>query len=204
MIIGVSGFINSGKDTVADFLVQNYNFKRESFAGSLKDAVAAVFNWDRTLLEGRTLESRKWRDEIDEWWANRLDIPHLTPRWVLQQWGTEVLRGSFHNDIWIASVENKIRNSSQNIVITDCRFPNELSAIKQAGGKLVWVKRGELPTWYNLALSANEGHVLAKRELGKAGIHASERDWIGTDFDFIIENDSTLDELYTQIEKIVN
>ena len=204
MIIGISGFINSGKDTVADFLVQNYNFKRESFAGSLKDAVSVVFNWDRELLEGRTIESRNWRNKVDKWWAQRLNIPNLTPRWVLQQWGTEVLRGGFHNDIWIASVENKLRSSSQNIVITDCRFPNELNAIQQAGGKLIWVKRGELPVWYNLALSANEGHVLAKNELEKAGIHASERDWIGTNFDFIIDNNSTLEDLYSQIEKIMN
>ena len=54
MIIGVCGFIGSGKDTVADYLQNFHEFRRESFASTLKDAVAAVFGWDRTMLEGRT------------------------------------------------------------------------------------------------------------------------------------------------------
>lgn len=203
MIIGIAGFINSGKDTVADFLIDQHGFKKESFAGSLKDAVSAVFRWDRDLLEGRTKEAREWREQIDPWWADRLNIPHLTPRWILQQWGTEVCRSAFHNDIWIASVENKLRTSNNNIVITDMRFPNEIQSIKNAGGKLVWVKRGDLPVWFNLALSANEGHVLAANELKKAGIHASETAWVGTEFDFILENNSSLENLYTQIDAIV-
>ena len=95
MIIGVCGFIGSGKDTIADYLVNFHEFRRESFASTLKDAVAAVFGWDRTLLEGRTKEAREWREQVDPWWAARLDMPTLTPRWVLQYWGTEVCRKAF-------------------------------------------------------------------------------------------------------------
>ena len=51
MIIGVCGLIGAGKDTIADYLVNVHEFRRESFANTLKDAVAAVFGWDRTLLE---------------------------------------------------------------------------------------------------------------------------------------------------------
>ena len=47
MIIGICGFIGSGKDTIADYLVNFHEFRRESFASSLKDAVSAVFGWDR-------------------------------------------------------------------------------------------------------------------------------------------------------------
>jgi len=165
MIIGICGFIGSGKDTVADYLVNFHEFRRESFASTLKDAVAAVFGWDRTMLEGRTKEAREWREQVDPWWAERLAIPTLTPRWVLQYWGTEVCRRSFHDDIWIASLENKLRNSKDNVVISDCRFPNEIKSIKDSGGKIVLVKRGELPAWYNLAVSANQGHNLAAQEL---------------------------------------
>ena len=136
MIIGICGFIGSGKDTVADYLVNFHEFRRESFANTLKDAVASVFGWDRTMLEGRTKEAREWREQVDPWWAARLDMPTLTPRWVLQYWGTEVCRKAFHDDIWIASLENKLRNSRDNIVISDCRFPNEIESLKQAGGSL--------------------------------------------------------------------
>jgi hypothetical protein len=142
-IIGVCGFIGSGKDTVADYLVNQYRFRRDSFASSLKDAVSAVFGWDRELLEGRTTAAREWREQTDAWWSDKLGMP-ITPRWVLQQWGTEVCRKAFHNDIWIISLENRLRQSTDNIVISDCRFPNEVSAIKNAGGKVIWVKRGAL------------------------------------------------------------
>ena len=130
MIVGVCGFIGAGKDTVADYLCNFHQFKRESFANSLKDAVSKVFGWDRELLEGRTKSAREWRERIDPWWAERLNMPDLTPRWILQYWGTEVCRTGFHNDIWISSLENKLRNSQDDIVISDCRFPNEISSIK--------------------------------------------------------------------------
>jgi len=203
MIIGICGLIGSGKDTIADYLVNFYEFRRESFANTLKDAVAAVFGWDRTMLEGRTKEAREWREEIDPWWAERLDMPTLTPRWVLQYWGTEVCRKGFHDDIWIASLENKLRNSRDDVVISDCRFPNEIESIRKASGVIVWVKRGELPTWYDLAVSANQGHNLAQQELKRLRIHASETSWIGTDFDHTIENDGGIADLYDQIEKLL-
>ena len=58
MIIGICGLIGSGKGTVADILEQEHGFIKVSFADSLKDAVAAVFGWPRSLLEGDTEESR--------------------------------------------------------------------------------------------------------------------------------------------------
>jgi hypothetical protein len=203
MIVGVCGLIGSGKDTIADYLVNFHEYRRESFASTLKDAVSSVFGWDRTMLEGRTKEAREWREQVDSWWAERLDMPTLTPRWVLQYWGTEVCRRGFHDDIWIASLENKLRNSKDSVVISDCRFPNEIASIKNAGGKIVWVKRGELPNWYNTALEANRGNNVAINDLKMQKIHASETSWIGTDFDFIIENNGSIDDLYQQIESLI-
>ena len=203
MIIGICGFIGSGKDTVADYLVNFHEFRRESFASTLKDAVAAVFGWDRTMLEGRTKEAREWREQVDPWWAERLAIPTLTPRWVLQYWGTEVCRRSFHDDIWIASLENKLRNSKDNVVISDCRFPNEIKSIKESGGKIVLVKRGVLPVWYNLAVSANQGHNLAAQELKHLKIHASETAWVGTEFDYELDNNGTIDQLFARTKSLV-
>ena len=208
MIIGICGFIGSGKDTIADYLVNFHEFRRDSFAGTLKDAVAAVFGWDRELLEGRTKAAREWREQVDPWWAERLGMPNLTPRWVLQYWGTEVCRQSFHDDIWIASLENKLRKSSDNIVISDCRFPNEIKAIKSQGGIVIRVKRGENPAWYNDAADVNYGekcsnYAVAKARMDALGIHASETAWVGTKFDAVVDNNGSIEDLYNQVKSLV-
>jgi hypothetical protein len=208
MIIGICGFIGSGKDTIADYLVNNHGFRRESFANTLKDAVSSVFGWDRELLEGRTKEARAWREQVDPWWAERLAIPNLTPRWILQQWGTEVCRRGFHDDIWIASLENKLRKTKDDVVISDCRFPNEIKSIKEAGGIVVRVVRGPEPEWYEHAVNANKGDrhlgwAIGKKRLEDLKIHASETAWVGTHFDTVLDNNSSLDNLFNQVEKLV-
>jgi hypothetical protein len=205
-IIGIVGFIGSGKDTVADYLVNFHGYKRESFANSLKDAVSVVFGWDRELLEGRTKESREWRETRDEWWSKRLKRD-ITPRWVLQYWGTEVVRKGFHDDMWVASLEHRLLNSQNDIVITDCRFPNEIKAIRNAGGRVIRIKRGPEPEWYDAAKSVNRGPsrnmswALSKQKMEKLGVHASETAWVGSKFDAVLNNDGTLDELYSQVER---
>ena len=213
MIIGIMGFIGSGKDTVADYLANIHQFRRESFASTLKDSVAAVFGWDRTLLEGRTRQSREWREQVDPWWANRLNLPHLTPRWVLQQWGTEVVRKSFHDDTWIASLENKIRKITDDVVISDCRFVNEIQAIRNQGGIVVRVTRGNVPPWYNWAVEYNNSAIMRRGEMMRTAeqeespikykIHLSEWAWAGTKFDHVFDNNGLLDELYTSINDLV-
>ena len=210
MIIGVTGFIGSGKDTVANYLTTFHGFKRISFAGTLKDACAAVFGWNRDMLEGTTKSSREWREQVDPWWSERLNIPELTPRWVLQQWGTEVCRNGFHNDIWVASVENQLRQSKDNIVITDCRFSNEVSAIKNAGGITMRVERGDRPEWYESAIAYNRGPngnskwSLSKSKLDKLKIHASEYSSVGLKYDYYLDNNKTIDDLHQQVESIIN
>lgn len=209
MIIGFVGFIGSGKDTAADYLVNFHEFRRDSFANTLKDAVAAVFGWDRVLLEGRTAEARTWREQVDSWWAERLGIPYLTPRWILQHWGTEVCRQGFHDDIWIASLENKMRKTKDNIVISDVRFPNEIKAIHQADGIVVRIKRGPEPDWYQAAYDANQGEhhfgwALGRRKLETLGIHASESSWVGREIDYVVNNDGSIDDLFAQIKNIVD
>ena len=209
MILGICGLIGSGKDTVADYLVNVHGFRRESFAGTLKDAVAAVFGWDRTLLEGRTKASREWREQVDTWWAARLNMPDLTPRWVLQYWGTEVMRRGFHDDIWIASIENKIRNLQDNVVISDCRFPNEIASLRAAGGRIVRTCRGSDPEWFPAAEVVNRGPtqnlswVSNRSVLDTFKVHASETAWIGTEFDHVLDNNHSMDDLYAQVDLIV-
>lgn len=209
MILGVTGFIGSGKDTIADYLCTFHGFKRLSFAASLKDAISNIFGWDREMLEGTTKTSREWREQVDPWWSKRLG-KEITPRWVLQYWGTEVCRNGFHQDIWVASVENKLRNAKDNIVITDCRFINEVEAIKRVGGTTCRVERGEKPEWYEAAISFNKGEwgnmswSLSREELRRKGIHASEYSSVGLDYDHYIDNNGTIDDLHKQIESIIN
>ena len=209
MIISVTGFIGSGKDTVANYLTTNHGFKKESFAGSLKDAVAHVFGWDRELLEGSSTYSREWREQVDPWWSKRLNMPNLSPRHVLQQWGTEVCRNEFHDDIWIASLENKLIYAKDNIVITDCRFPNELAAIKRLSGITIRVNRGEKPKWYDDAVAANAGlkHLswnIAMDRIKNLNIHPSEYSSVGLAYDYEIENNGTIDDLHQKVQDILN
>jgi hypothetical protein len=210
MIIGITGLIGSGKDTAANYLITHHQFKKESFANSLKDAVSHVFGWDRELLEGQSKYSREWREQVDTWWAERLKMPNLTPRLMLQLWGTEVCRTGFHDDIWIASLENKMRKTGDNIVISDVRFPNEIKAIHNAGGIVVRIKRGDDPEWYDAAVSYNRGPdgnstwSLSKSHLDKLKIHASETAWVGRDIDHTVYNDTTIDALFEQIKNLVS
>jgi hypothetical protein len=197
MIIGVCGLIGSGKDTIADYLVNIHEFRRDSFAATLKDACSAVFGWDREMLEGRTRSSREWREQPDAWWSDRLGRD-ITPRYILQQWGTEVCRQGFHDDIWIASLENKLRNTRDDVVISDCRFPNEISSIRSQGGIVIRVVRGPDPVWFQQAcLEPEKMPVLFPQ------VHSSEYSWAQTDFDRVIQNNGTLDELYSSINGLV-
>lgn len=208
MIIGFVGFIGSGKDTAADYLVNFHGFRRDSFANTLKDAVACVFGWDRTMLEGRTKKSREWREKPDQWWSQRLGR-EITPRLMLQLWGTEVCRQGFHDDIWIASLENKMRQTEDDIVISDVRFPNEIKAIHNAGGIVVRIKRGPEPEWYEHAVNANAGPqrigwAIGRSHLKNLGIHDSETAWVGGAIDREVDNNGTIDELCDQIKNLVS
>ena len=208
MLVSVTGFIGSGKDTIADYLITEHGFKKESWAGSLKDAVSHIFNWERDLLEGTTKYAREWREQVDPWWSERLGIKDLTPRYILQQWGTEVGRQSFHDDIWVASLENKLSQTKDDVVITDTRFPNEIAAIKRLGGITIRVHRGPKPNWYDDAVAVNKGprHIgwsLSKDRLTKLGIHPSEYMSVGLEYDHEIHNDSTIDDLYSCVKHML-
>ena len=200
-IIVICGLIGHGKDTAAGFLIEQ-GFERVSFAGVLKDACSNIFGWDRELLEGTTDESREWRETTDEWWADRLDIPNFTPRLALQQVGTDALRTHFHPDIWVAACERQIINTDKNVVISDCRFFNELSAIKNLGGTTAVVWRHDKPEWWHNASVLNEANSSGKRHNIVDGmsrhwpeVHKSEWSWAGWNFDTELINRSSLEEL---------
>ena len=199
MIIGVVGFIGSGKGTVGDLLEQK-GFVKDSFAKPLKDACSAIFGWPRELLEGDTEVSRKWREEHDSFWSEKFGYT-FTPRLALQLMGTEAGRNVFHQDIWVVSLLNRAKG--KNVVVTDVRFKNEINYIQQNGGIIVRVKRGEEPEWYKLAEDAAAGFSSAIMGIKDKGIHQSEWDWIGSDFNYTIENEGSLEDLGNQIDGLL-
>jgi len=75
------------------------------------------------------------------------------------------------------------------------------------GGMTVWIRRGQLPEWYDMATAANDPMFLhapeAHDEMIKLGVHQSEWAWVGEPMDHVIYNNGTVDELYSQADKLL-
>ena len=167
IIIALCGLAGAGKDTVADTLVTHAGFSKIAFADALRLEVAGAFNLgdqlciltDRATKEEPTnalrlsrcnaikfvfrmhdLASREQPDfDYDEWAATP-----RSPRWIMQQWGTEYRRHQEGN-YWTNRVAMRILSAETTAnnrwVITDCRFANEALAIRRIGGELWQVQR---------------------------------------------------------------
>lgn len=201
VILGVCGFRGAGKDTFANYLVSKYNFIKFSFAQATKDVLNILFGWDRLLLEGDTIESRKFRETEDNWWSEKLAIPNFTPRKALQLIGTDVFRKHFNSDIWLRVVEKKIldqleKDPNSNIIISDCRFPNEIKMLRNYKTSIISIQR-DLPHWFDQYKSGID--------CKKANdIHESETSWIREKFDYVIDNNFETKELFElEIDKFV-
>lgn len=163
MIIGLGYRKGSGKDTVADFLVEDFGFVKIHFADALKRGVKEIFGFDNQQLYG----SQEEKEAVDTFWG-------MSPRFVLQHVGTELFR-DWIPDIWIKRAFQGMDEHSD-YVIADCRFFNEVQAVKNAGGDVWRIDRASL------------GPVVDE--------HASEVSLVDYDeWDCILDNDSTLDEL---------
>jgi hypothetical protein len=203
MIIGLVGFIGAGKGTVADMLVDEHGFLKESFAGGVKDAAAVIFGWDRKMLEGDTADSRAWREQPDPFWSAKFGRD-FTPRYALQLMGTEAGRDVFHKNLWIYNMEKRC-DVNKNYVIADVRFPNEMAEIRNAGGKIIRVKRGDEPVWFDLALKVNEGKFAMSEMYSRyPDVHYSEWAWIGHEVDAVIYNDFDLERLDVNVKSVLH
>lgn len=127
MIIGLSGYARSGKDTVAELLVLNYGFKRMAFADGIREALLIL---NPILHDGHRL------NEIVEMYGWDVAKSKDEVRRLLQVFGTEVGRKLIHQDVWVWRLFNQI-NEDDRIVIPDVRFPNEANMIKSRDGE-VW------------------------------------------------------------------
>jgi hypothetical protein len=127
MIIGLSGYAQSGKDSTAELLCLNYEYQRRAFAYPMRHALQII----NPRLDSITRVS----DYVDDYgW----DIAKKNPevRRLLQVLGTEFGRKMIGDDVWIKMAMRDLRQDDR-VVISDVRFPNEADAIKKLGGT-VW------------------------------------------------------------------
>jgi len=192
MIIGICGLIGSGKGSVGDILVEQ-GYTKVSFADKLKDGVATIFGYDRSMLEGDTDESRSWREQTDEFWSKETGRI-ITPRIVLQEFGTDCMRDGYYDGVWVSLLKQQILENPGDYVIPDVRFRNEQDMIRELGGEIWRVQRGDVPEWYGCAMLDN---TTGSNLMESYGIHSSEYKWIDLNhkFNTTIYNNSTLDQL---------
>jgi hypothetical protein len=175
MIIGLSGYAQSGKDTIAEMLTMNYGFKRLAFADNIRKAIIKL---NPILNDGsRISESVK---KIG--WEPTKAISET--RRLLQVFGTEIGREMFGEDFWVKQVLKQIEEDEiyDHFVITDVRFPNEANLIKLKGGEVWRVNRG------------------ANKPINS---HASESAMDDYKFDRIISNESTIQSLESEVFKLM-
>ncbi len=198
MIIGLCGSAGAGKDTVGGIIKELYpEFELVSFADGLKKVVSALFGYPYERLLGLTPDDRTWREEKDPYWSEKLGY-WVSPRVMLQVIGTDVLRKTFHNDIWLDCLFGKIdKENIKNCVITDCRFANEVDEVMARGGIVVEIER-ERAAHYDAALAYEKTKDESLLE-GLKGVHRSEVDWIGKT-DRRIENKGSVEELREKVK----
>lgn len=167
MIIGLSGYARSGKDTVAKMLITH---QRRAFADAMRNALY--------ILNPYIADGIRLREAIDEhgWELVKTGFPEV--RRLLQIFGTEIGRKMIADDVWVQMSTRDLK-PEDNIVFSDVRFPNEAQAIKALGG-VVW--RIERP-----GVDAVNAHV-------------SETSMDGWEYDAIIDNSGTLEDLLAQVE----
>lgn len=176
--IGLSGWARSGKDTVADYLVDTHGYTKMSFAAPMKEAMYRL-NPRITVNE---ITNTALRVGIDVYGWDGIKERSPDVRGLLQRFGTEVGREMFGQDFWVNAAIKDIPDGAK-AVFSDVRYPNEADAIRKLGGK-VW-------------------RVL-RPGVGPANEHASEHALNDYNFDKVIDNSSSINGLHSQVEALVS
>lgn len=132
MIVGLSGYARTGKDTVAGILIEHYGFERRAFADVLRQSIYRL-----NPMTGNTVRVANLVDEYG--WEVAKANPEV--RRLLQVMGTEVGRELFGADVW---VKQAMKDLPERTVFTDLRFPNEATAIRKRGGTVWRVSRPDV------------------------------------------------------------
>ena len=184
MIISITGKIGSGKDTIADIIMQYtpyHDWEIKKFAGKLKDIAEILSGVPKINFEDQEF---KKQDMGPEW--------EMTYRDLLQKLGTEAMRNGLHKNVWVNALFSDYKGqqnadgsfSHPNWLITDTRFPNELEAAKTHNGITIKIVR-------------ESGNTIGTT-------HASETaldDY--TKWDYVVDNNGSLEDLKTQILSIL-
>ncbi len=179
MLIGFSGKIGSGKDTAADIVQKLYpHFQRKSFAYKLK-LIASILT-GTTIEENLATEGKN--RHLPEW--------DMTLGQMQQKVGTDCMRNNLHINTWLFALFSDYKPDSC-WVITDCRFPNEVEAIRQYDSQGIVIRLEGDPAGIRAA---------SKRDMN----HPSE---ISLDnykgFDYVIQNDGTIKDLENKLRPIL-
>jgi hypothetical protein len=138
ILIAAAGYATSGKDATAKFLVQDWGFKRYAFADILRSA-AELLNPGLDVGTGH-YEPLDRILHIHGWDSAKIIYPSV--RRFLQVMGTEVGRDLLYPDVWVDALFNQIKkDKTKRVVISDCRFPNEVRATHKRGGRVWWISR---------------------------------------------------------------
>lgn len=178
MLIGLSGKIGSGKNTVADIICKlDSSFTQVAFATKLRQIV--------NVITGIPVEKTKSQEDknvfLPEW--------NMTIGNMLQILGTECMRNNLHHNTWVLALFSEY-DKTKNWIITDVRFPNEAQAILNHGGKLIKIYGDPA----NIRKNSN-------RNLN----HASETSLDTFDrWDYIVKNENAILNLRIQTESILN
>lgn len=181
MIIGLSGYARSGKDTIADILV-SIGYNKIAFADKLRKALLAL----NPIISFDTVSNQpiRYKEIIDLVGYERAKNLYPEVRYLLQRLSTQVGRDIINQNIWVDLLISDIERSlSSNFIISDCRFPNEAAAIKDAGGEIWRVVR-----------PGNEA----------ANQHISEHALEGYAFDHVLLNDGTIEDLSSKVFSLIN
>ena len=177
MIIGISGKIGSGKDSLADLIIKHNNqFEKKSYAYKLKKIGSLLTGTEESLWftqEGKNIYLPEWNMTIGRF---------------QQLLGTEAMRVGLHPNTWIISLFADLKEDSK-WVITDVRFKNEAYAVKERGGFLIRIEGDPAKVRAN-----------STRDMS----HPSETDLDDfTGWDSIYKNVGTLANLETYAELIL-
>jgi len=180
MIIGISGKFCSGKDTLAQIIIQYYQDKGyETKHLKIADGLKKICS----IITGSSME-----DQYTQEGKSKTNCCEITNGRLQQLVGT-VLREEINPNIWIFPVMEYCKNNPDTIcIISDCRFKNEAQIIKQNGGILIRINR------------MNEIH---NSQNGRDHNHVSETDLDNYKFDYVIENNGTLQDLKNTAQKIL-